>query len=72
MDMVALTRHPSFVPAEQNGLVSAGMFIARRIRSGIKARSDRRFLQSMPDRILADIGISRSGIDKIGRRSRRR
>jgi uncharacterized protein YjiS (DUF1127 family) len=37
--------------------------MARRIRRRLKVRADRRALQSMPDYILADIGICRGEID---------
>ena len=64
MNTVTLTRHPHFAPAEQNRLFFAAMVMARRIRRHLKVRSDRRLLQSMPDYMLADIGISRGGIDR--------
>ncbi len=64
MNTVTLTRYPNLAPAQQNGLLAAAMLIARRIRRTLKARSDRQLLYSMPDHILADIGISRSGIER--------
>ena len=64
MNTVTLTRCPQFAPAEHSRLVFAAMLIARRIRRNLRVRSDRRLLRSMPDYILADLGLSRSGIDR--------
>lgn len=64
MNTVTLMRYPHFAPAEHNRLLFAAMVIARRIRRRMKVRSDRKLLQSMPDHMLADIGISRGGIDR--------
>jgi uncharacterized protein YjiS (DUF1127 family) len=38
--------------------------MARRIRRHLKVRSDRRLLQSMPDHMLADIGMTRGAINR--------
>jgi uncharacterized protein YjiS (DUF1127 family) len=64
VNTVTLTRYPQHTPTGQNSLLVATMSVARRIRRHIQARSDRKLLQSMPDYILADIGVSRGGIDR--------
>ena len=62
MNTVTLMRTSQFAPAEHSRLLFAAMMVARRIRRRLKVRSDRRLLQSLPDHMLADLGISRSGI----------
>lgn len=44
--------------------------IARRVTRYLRIRRDRRLLQAMPDYLLADIGISRSEIDRATRYGR--
>ena len=64
MNTVTLMRHPNFAAAEKSGLLIAAARLAHRFRRHLKARSDRQLLESMPDYILADIGISRGGIKR--------
>src|SRR5688500_10523799 len=49
--------------AASNPLIFAALVVVRRISRRLKVRADRRALQTMPDYLLADIGISRSEID---------
>ena len=64
MNTVTLMRYPHFAPAEHSRLLFAAMLVVRRIRRHLRVGADRRLLQSMPDSMLADIGLSRSGIDR--------
>ena len=44
-------------------ILFAGMMVWRSLRRRRRIRADRRLLHSMPDHLLADIGMSRSQID---------
>lgn len=62
MSTVTLSRHPLAAPVERSLLWLIGVVIARRLRRRMRIRSDRALLRSMPDYLLADIGIARSDI----------
>ena len=53
-----------------NPILFAAIVVTRRIRRNLKIRADRRLLEAMPDRLLSDIGISRSEIGSATRYGR--
>jgi len=60
---IALSRRQPDAAQGWAPAINAASWAARQIARRLKIRSDRRLLQSMPDYLLADIGISRAEIE---------
>ncbi len=65
MSTPALSRRWSSAAAGSNRIVFAALMVARRVRRRVRIWEDRRKLQALPDHLLADIGISRSEIERV-------
>ena len=70
MSTSALSRNPSEAMSGRHAAAAFGLLIWRRIRRRIQVGKDRRVLQTLPDYVLADMGLEkiefRSAVD--GRR----
>jgi len=60
---IALSRRQPDAAQGWIPVINAASWAARQIARRLKIRSDRRLLQSMPDYLLADIGITRGEIE---------
>lgn len=58
----ALSRNPSKAVQGRRGLIGFGSFVWRLVRSGISSNRDARVLQTLPDHVLADIGLEKMEI----------
>jgi uncharacterized protein YjiS (DUF1127 family) len=59
---LAFSRGWSRTAADTNPILFVAIVVWRRVRRQMRIRNDRRVLQSMPDHMLADIGIGRGEI----------
>ena len=59
MSTSALSRNPSEAASGRNAVVALGMLIWRRIRRRVRVGKDRRVLQTLPDYVLADMGLEK-------------
>ena len=54
---------PAPLARPQSHLGGLTAFVARHVRAGLKVRKDRHQLHGLSDRMLADLGLSRSDIE---------
>ena len=59
MSTLAQLRNPSRSSAALNGVVALGILIWRRLRRRMRVGKDRRVLQTLPDYVLADMGLEK-------------
>ena len=59
MSTSALSRNPSKATSGRNAVVAFGILIWRRIRRRVRVGKDRRVLQTLPDYVLADMGLEK-------------
>jgi hypothetical protein len=55
----AQSRNPSRSLAALNAVVALGILIWRRLRRRMRVGKDRRVLQTLPDYVLADMGLEK-------------
>ncbi|MDQ3560910.1 MAG: DUF1127 domain-containing protein [Pseudomonadota bacterium] len=65
MSTIASPRRWLSATASSNRFAFAALMVARRFRRRVRIWEDRRKLQALPDHLLADIGISRSEIERV-------
>ena len=59
MSTVALSRNPSKASALLGAVMAFGQSVRRMLAACVKTDRDRRLLQTLPDHVLADMGLER-------------